>query len=271
MLNLRKQLKNQGCSRENISTFNIRIKDVAESSTMTALRRWSRMPTLQKRDVLVILNMSVVHGNNSILHLLKLQKRGPLNSALCGRAWGGGPAVQGLRMTLCLREIQPCLGLLTLSWCSWCVRGWVSQHQSVKLKFCVENRSFTIHQYDYQHRRYKTEVKREVWVLSNVFSLFSSVSFFVLPTALWSLYLSKESWGCYPGPCWKWRLNSSGEWTIVCASICEMVGIREKNFNRPVREWVGRREFPGKSLNWAWCPAHCWYKAWDKRMGVLLH
>lgn len=38
MLNLRKQLKQQGCYRENTSTFNVRIKDVAESSTMTARR-----------------------------------------------------------------------------------------------------------------------------------------------------------------------------------------------------------------------------------------
>lgn len=30
MLNLRKQLKKQGCYRENTATFNIRIKDVAQ-------------------------------------------------------------------------------------------------------------------------------------------------------------------------------------------------------------------------------------------------
>lgn len=87
MLNLRKQLKNQGCSRENTATSNCRIKDVGESSTMTALRGWCKMSALQKRDVLAILKGSVVHGNNSILHLLKLQKRGSLNLGLCGRAW----------------------------------------------------------------------------------------------------------------------------------------------------------------------------------------
>lgn len=31
------------------------------------------MPVLQKRDVLAILKVPVAHGNNSILHLLKLQ------------------------------------------------------------------------------------------------------------------------------------------------------------------------------------------------------
>lgn len=161
VLNLRKQLKNQGCSRENIATSNCRIKDVGESSTMTALRRWCKMSALQERDVLAILKVSVVYGNNSILHLLKLQKRGSLNVGLCGRHGEVALQCRGWGR-LCPREIQPCLGLSTLSWCSWCVQGWVSQHPSVKLRFCVEKRSFAIHQYNYQHRRCKTEVNREV-------------------------------------------------------------------------------------------------------------
>lgn len=235
---------------------------------MRAPRRWCKMSALQKRFSSHT-KMPVVHDNNSILYLLKLQNYRTANLSPAW-AWGGDPAVQGLGQTLCPREIQPCLGLLTLSWCSWCLQGWVSQHIS-EVRFCVEKRSFAIHQYNYQHRRYKTEVKREVWVLSNVFSLFSSVSFFVLPAALWSLYISKESWGCYPGPCWKWRLDSSGKWNTVLALLCEMTAVREKKLNRPVRGWVGRRELPGKSLNWTWCPAHHWYKAWDERMGVLLH
>lgn len=129
---------------------------------MTALTRWCKMSALEKRDVLAILKLSGLHGNNSIFHLLKPQKRGSLNLVLHGRAWGGGPVVQELGQTLCPRKIQPCSGLSTLSWYSWCVQGWENQHQSAKFRLCVEKRSFAIHQYNYQHRRYKTEVNREV-------------------------------------------------------------------------------------------------------------
>lgn len=54
------------------------------------------MPALQERGVLAVLKVSVVHGNNSILHLLKLWKRdSSLNLGLCGRVCRGSPAVQG--------------------------------------------------------------------------------------------------------------------------------------------------------------------------------
>ena len=88
--------KKKGCSRENTATFNCRIKDVGESLTLSALRRPCKMPALQKRGVLAVLKVSVVHGNNSILHLLKLRKRDySLNLGLRGRVWRGSPAVQG--------------------------------------------------------------------------------------------------------------------------------------------------------------------------------
>lgn len=115
---------------------------------------------IQKRDALAILKVPVVHGNNSVLHLLKLEdyratKINPVWEGMerwpCSAGAGADPVLQG----------NPAL-LLTLSWYSWCVQGWVSQHQSVKFRFCVEKRSSAIYQYNCQHRRYKTEVKREV-------------------------------------------------------------------------------------------------------------
>lgn len=44
------------------------------------------MPALQERGVLAVLKVSVVHGNNSILHLLKLWKR---DSSLNLGLWKG--------------------------------------------------------------------------------------------------------------------------------------------------------------------------------------